>query len=74
MILPEGKTQKIHKWLIFTFLSNLSGEYNSFEEWDAAEEREMEKKREKPPEKRHKELTAEELKMIEEEKDQINTK
>ena len=34
----------------------------------------MEKKRKKPSEKRHKELTPEELKMIEEEKDEINMK
>ena len=34
----------------------------------------METKRKKPSEKQHKELTPEELKMIEEEKDEINTK
>ena len=34
----------------------------------------MEKKRKKPCKKQHKELTPEELKMIEEEKDEINTK
>ena len=34
----------------------------------------MEKKRQKPSEKLHKELTPEDLKMTEKEKDEINTK
>lgn len=52
----------------------MESSYKDFEEWDAAEEKEMEKERKNSSEKRHKELTPEELQVIEEEKDEINTK
>lgn len=48
---------------------NIFGEYDNFDDWDAAEESEMEKKREKL----HKELTPEELNQIKDYKDEINT-
>ena len=44
--------------------------YDNSDDWDAAEEREIEKKREK----QHKELTPRELNQIEDEKGEINTK
>ena len=52
---------------------NIFGEYENFDAWDAAEE-EKEREIEKKSEKRHKELSAEELNKIKEEKDEPNTK
>ncbi|KAK0134447.1 hypothetical protein N1851_029942 [Merluccius polli] len=57
----------------FIILFNLFGEFDNFEDWDAAEEkgrREYEKKKEK----RHKEVTPEELDELEDDKDELNTK
>ena len=49
----------------FNISFNLFGESDNFDDLDAAEEREIEKKREK----QHKELTPGELNQIEDEKD-----
>ena len=57
----------------FIISFNLFGEYDHFEDWDAAgkkERREYEKKKEK----RHKEVTPEEFNKLEDDKDEINTK
>lgn len=54
----------------FIFSFNLFGEFDNFDDWDAAEEREIVNK----TEKRHKEITPGELNQIEDEKDEINTK
>ena len=48
----------------FSISFNLFGEYDNFVDWDAAEERESAKKREK----RHKKLTPGELNQIQDEK------
>lgn len=49
----------------FNINFNLFGEYNNFDDWEAAEEKR---------EKRHKEITPEELNQLEDEKDEFNTK
>ena len=49
---------------------NLFGEFDNFEDWDAAEE---EKRKEyENKEMRHKEVTPEELNNLEEDKDEVN--
>ena len=53
----------------FNISFNLFGEYDNFDDWGAAGERETEKKRVK----RHMELTPGELNQLEDEKDDINT-
>jgi hypothetical protein len=55
----------------FNISFNLFGVYDNFDDWDAAEEKEMEKRKRK---QRHKELTPGELNQIEDDKDEINTK
>ena len=49
----------------FNISFNLFGEYENFDNWDAAQEREIEEKREK----RHKEITPGELNQIEDDKE-----
>ena len=51
----------------------LFGEFDNFEDWDAAEEKER-REYEKKKEKRHKEVTPEELNELEDDKDEISTK
>ncbi|KAK0143489.1 hypothetical protein N1851_018401 [Merluccius polli] len=57
----------------FIISFNLFGEFDNFEDWDAAEEKER-REYEKKKEKRHKEVTPEELNELENDKDEINTK
>ena len=57
----------------FIISFNIFGEFDNFEDWDAA----LEKERieyEKKKEKRHKEETPEELNELEDDKDEMNTK
>ena len=49
---------------------NLFGEFDNFEDWDAAEEEEKRKEYENK-EMRHKEVTPEELNNLEEDKDEV---
>ncbi len=51
---------------------NLFGEFDHFEDWDAAEEKERREYKKK--EMRHKEVTPEELNNLEDDKDEVNTK
>ncbi len=50
---------------------NLFGEFDHFEDWDAAEEKERREYKKK--EMRHKEVTPEELNNLEDDKDEVNT-
>ena len=56
----------------FIISFNLFGEYDNFEVWDAAEEKER-REYEKKKEKRHKEVTPEELNKLEDDKDEKTT-
>ncbi|KAK0138061.1 hypothetical protein N1851_025724 [Merluccius polli] len=57
----------------FIISFNLFGEFDNFEDWDAAEEKER-REYEKKKEKRHKEVTPEELNELEDDKYELNTK
>ena len=57
----------------FIISFNLFGEFDNFEDWDAAEEKER-REYEKKKEKRHKEVTPEEFNELEDDKDEISTK
>ena len=56
----------------FIISFDLFGEYDNFEDWDAAVEEEERRKYEKKKEKRHKEVTPEESNKLEDDKDEIN--
>lgn len=57
----------------FIISFNIYGEFDNFEDWDAAQEKER-IEYEKKKEKRHKEVTPEELNELEDDKDEMNTK
>ncbi|XP_023806613.2 uncharacterized protein LOC110014204 [Oryzias latipes] len=56
----------------FVVSFNLFGEFDNFDDWDAATEKERQEHHKR--ERRHKEVSPEELNFLEDDKDEINTK